>query len=159
MYGVTFLFSNCKTMWTSTPNRITFRGDAASLNINRFYWNFAGFAFAFNITLWRSVAVTFQKKIGKYLPVCCVPPPLLNQDEEEPVRAGGPQPAADHAGPAGPQQLRGPAAQLAGRAAAAHARRAPAARPAVSPAAGGDDHSKVLRPAGDQMTRSASVGS
>ena len=35
MYGVTFLFSNCKALDTSTPNIINFRGDEAALNINR----------------------------------------------------------------------------------------------------------------------------
>ena len=53
MYGVTFIFSKCKTMETSTPKIINFRGDeaAAALNINRFYWNFAGFGFATNLIL------------------------------------------------------------------------------------------------------------
>ena len=61
MYGATFQFSNCKTMETSTPNIINFRGDEAALNINRFYWNFAGFGFATNLILRRGVAATFQK--------------------------------------------------------------------------------------------------
>ena len=37
MHGVTFIFSNCKTMDTSTPNITNFCGDEAALNINRFY--------------------------------------------------------------------------------------------------------------------------
>ena len=51
MYGVTFLFSNCKAMETATPHIIHFRGDEAALNINRFYSNFASFVFATNLTL------------------------------------------------------------------------------------------------------------
>ena len=51
MYGVTFLFTNCKTMETSTPNIINFRGDEAALNIDQFYRNFAGFVFATKLTL------------------------------------------------------------------------------------------------------------
>ena len=51
MYGVTFLFSNCKTIETSTPATLNFRGDEAALNINQFHWNFAGFVFATILTL------------------------------------------------------------------------------------------------------------
>ena len=54
-------------METSTLNIINFRGDEATLNINPSYWNFAGFLFATNLTLWRGVAVTFQK-FEKQLP-------------------------------------------------------------------------------------------
>ena len=51
MCGVMFLFTNCKTMETSTPDITNFRDDEAALNINRFHWNFAGFVFAINLTL------------------------------------------------------------------------------------------------------------
>ena len=61
MYGVTFLFFDCKTVETSTPDVINFRGDEETLNINRFYWNLSGFVFATSLTLWRAVTVTFQK--------------------------------------------------------------------------------------------------
>ena len=62
LYDDSFLFPSCKTMKTSTPESIKFRGDEAVLNINRFNWNFIGFVFATNLTLRRGVNPFFESR-------------------------------------------------------------------------------------------------
>ena len=61
MYGVAFLFRNCKIMETSTLDIINLRCDFTVLNIDRFHWNFAGFVFATNVIPWRGVAAAFRE--------------------------------------------------------------------------------------------------